>query len=89
MEILKDRRFENLSDMKHEPRKFGWRKLLLFLIYAKLLPYTISDGESQTPLLRFLLRGGGGSAHRIGLYKMRMACLRTICNWPLQRRALW
>ena len=60
MEILKDRRFENLSDMKHEPRKFGWRKLLLFLIYAKLLPYTISDGESQTPLLRFLLRGGGG-----------------------------
>ena len=50
---------------------------------------TISDGESQTPLLRFLLRGGGGSVHRIGLYKMRMACLRTISNWPLQRRAVW
>ena len=40
-----------------------------FLIYAKLLPYTISDGESQTPL-RFLLRGGGGSVHRINTHGM-------------------
>ena len=30
----------------------------IFLIYAKLFPYTISNSESQTPLLRFLLRGG-------------------------------
>ena len=30
-----------------------------FLIYAKLFPYTISDSESQTPPLRFFLRGGG------------------------------
>ena len=30
-----------------------------FLTFAKLFPYTISDSESQTPLLRFLLRGGG------------------------------
>ena len=35
-----------------------------FLIYAKLFPYTISDSESQTPLLRFFLRGGR-SVHRL------------------------
>ena len=28
------------------------------LIYSKLFPYTISDSDLQTPLLRFLLRGG-------------------------------
>ena len=41
---------------------FGGQKL--FFIYVKLFPYTISDGESQTPLLQFFLRGGG-SVHRL------------------------
>ena len=43
--------------MKHEPQNFGRQKL--FFIYVKLFPYMISDGESQMPLLQFLLRGGG------------------------------
>ena len=52
------RHLENWKDMKHEPRKF-WSAKTTFFIYAKLFPYTISYGESQTPLLRFLLRGEG------------------------------
>ena len=35
-----------------------------FLIYAKLFPYTISEGESQTSFLPVFLRGGG-SVHRL------------------------
>ena len=57
--------FENWNDMKHEPRKF-WSAETIFLIYAKLFPYKITNGESQTPLVRFLLRGGG-SVHRLEL----------------------
>ena len=37
-------RFEIWNDMKHEPGNFGRRKLFFFLRYAKLFPYTISDG---------------------------------------------
>ena len=43
-------------------RKF-WLAETTFFIYAKLFPYTISNSESQTPLLRFLLRGGGGGVY--------------------------
>ena len=43
-------------------RIFGRQKL--FFIYVKLFPYMISDGESQMPLLQFLLRGGG-SVYRL------------------------
>ena len=62
-----DRHFENWNDMKHEPREF-WSAESIFLIYAKLFPYTISDrespGESHAPLLRFLLEEVG-STHRL------------------------
>ena len=37
---------------------------------AKLFPYTIINGESQTLLLRLLLRGGGGCTQAI-LYEKR------------------
>ena len=57
------RHFKNWNDMKHEPRKF-WSTKTVFFIYAKLFQYTISDGEAQTPLLRFSggegWGGGGG-----------------------------
>ena len=46
--------------MKHEPQKFGSAETFFFVIYAKLFLYTISDSESQTPLLQFFWRGGGG-----------------------------
>ena len=54
--------------MKHEPQKFGSAETFFFVIYAKLFLYTISDSESQTPLLQFFWRGGGGggvSVHRL------------------------
>ena len=54
------RHIENWNDMKHEARKFWSAETISCLIIAKLFPCTISDGESQTPLHRFLLRGGGG-----------------------------
>ena len=54
---------ENWNDMKHELRKFCLADFF-FLIYAKLFPYTISDGESQTSFLPVFLRGGG-SVHRL------------------------
>ena len=54
---------ENWNDMKHELRKFCLADFF-FLIYAKLFPYTISDGESQTFFLPVFLRGGG-SVHRL------------------------
>ena len=57
------RHLENWNDMKHELRKFC-RRIFFFLIYAKLFPYTISDGESQTSFLPVFLRGGG-SVHRL------------------------
>ena len=53
------RHFENWNDMKHEARKFWSAETISCLIYAKLFPCTISDGESQTPLHIFLLGGGG------------------------------
>ena len=66
MEITRmHRHFENWNDMKHEPWKF-WSAETIFLIYAKLFPYKITNGESQTPLVRFLL-SGGGSVHRLEL----------------------
>ena len=49
--------------MKRELRKFC-RRIFFFLIYAKLFPYTISDGESQTSFLPVFLREGG-SVHRL------------------------
>ena len=63
------RHFENWNDMKLEPRKF-WSET----IYAKLFLYTTST-KSQTPLLRFFQRGGGGEVrtqatlHAEGLVK--------------------
>ena len=42
---------------------FGWQKLL-FKIYVKSFSCTISNGDSQMPLLWFFLRGGG-SVHRL------------------------
>ena len=57
------RHLENWNDMKHELRKF-WLADFFFLIYAKLFPYTISDGESQTSFLPVFLRGVG-SVHRL------------------------
>ena len=57
--------FENWNDMKHEPQKF-WSAETIFFIYAKLFPYKITNGESQTPLVRVLLRGGG-SVHGLEL----------------------
>ena len=45
---------------------FGWRKLF-FLIYAKLFHNTISNGESQTSLLRFFFLRKGAAVH--GLFQ--------------------
>ena len=50
--------FENWNDMKHKVKKF-WSAETFFKIYAKLIPYMISNGESQTPLPRFFSAGRG------------------------------
>ena len=62
-------------NMSH--RIFGRPKL--FFIYVKLFPYTISDGESQTTLLWFFLRGGG-SVHRLDSNKSRYIAITEFNN---------
>ena len=56
---------------------FGGQKL--FFIYVKLFPYTISDGESQMPLLQFFLRGGG-SVHRLDSDQSRYFAINEFNN---------
>ena len=58
-------------------RIFGQREL--FFIYVKLFPYMISDGESQMPLLQFLLRGGG-SVHRLDSDKSQYFAITEFNN---------
>ena len=67
--------------MKHwdERRKF-WSAESIFLIYAKLFPYAISDSESQTPLLRFFLRVGG-SVNRLKNVPSTSLHAHLVCNW--------
>ena len=70
--------FENWNDMKHEPQNF-WSAETIFYFNVKLFPYTISDGESQTPLLWFFLRGGG-SVHRLDNDKSRYFVITELNN---------
>ena len=70
--------FENWNDMKHEPQNF-WSAETIFYFNVKLFPYTISDGESQTPLLWFFLRGGG-SVHRLDNDKSRYVVITELNN---------
>ena len=70
--------FENWNDMKHEPQNF-WSAETIFYFNVKVFPYTISDGESQTPLLWFFLRGGG-SVHRLDNDKSRYVVITELNN---------
>ena len=63
--------------MKHERQNF-WSAETIF-IYVKLFPYTISDGDSQMPLLQFFLRGGG-SVHRLDSDKSQYFAITEFNN---------
>ena len=65
--------------MKHEPQYFWWPETV-FIFYVKLFPYTISDGESQTLLLQFFLRGGG-SIHRLDSDQSRYFAITEFNNF--------
>ena len=64
--------------MTNEPQNF-WSAETFFFIYVKLFPYTISDGESQMPVLQFFLRGGG-SVHRLESDKSRYFAITEFNN---------
>ena len=70
--------FENWNDMKHEPQYFWWAETVFYLCKI-LFPCTISDGESQTPLLQFFLRGGG-SVHRLDSDQSRYFAITEFNN---------
>ena len=53
------RHFENWNDMKLEPRKFWSAETIFSFKLCKIFQYTTST-KSQTPLLRYFLRGGEG-----------------------------
>ena len=89
--------FENWNDMKHEPQNFWSAEL--FFIRVKLFTYTISDGDSQMPLLWFFLRGGG-SVHRLDSDKSRYFAIKLssiivlsfdhrVYPWEAKRSAIF